>query len=191
VGEIVRVRGLRGEVVIRSYTEDPTMVAGYGPVTDDSGRTYALKIEGTDGEMVRARIDGVEDRNEAESLRGVRLYVPRAALPAPAPGEVYRADLVGLKAVWDDGADWGRVRAVEDYGGGPFLELDKDGPDGPVCVPFTAETCAVDLGQGVVRITMPDGLLEPAPRASADADAESPAAHPRRRRGTWRRRRRV
>lgn len=190
MGEITRARGIRGEVVIRSYTEDPRMVAGYGPVTDDTGRSYALAIEGTDGEMVRARIEGVETRTQAEALRGVRLYVPRAALPEPAPGEHYRADLLGLSVVTADGKALGRVRAFEDFGGGPFLELDTETVDGPICIPFTPETCAVDLAQGVVRVTLPEGLLDPAPKREAEESDDDGVAHPRRRRGPMRMRRR-
>ncbi|MGE5539582.1 MAG: ribosome maturation factor RimM [Gemmatimonas sp.] len=192
VGEIVRARGIRGEVVIRSYTADPRMVAGYGPVSDDTGRRFQVAIEGTDGEMVRARIEGVESRTQAEALRGTRLYVAREALPEPAPGEYYHCDLIGLDVVTADGAALGRVRTVEDYGAGAFLELDAEGPDGTICVPFTPETCAVDLVAGTIRVTVPEGLLEPAPKPEgAEAEDPQPSSNPRRRRGPmrWRRRR--
>jgi 16S rRNA processing protein RimM len=190
VGEITRARGIRGEVVIRSFTEDPRMVAGYGPVADESGRVYALVIDGTDGEMVRARIEGVETRTQAEALRGVRLYVPRAALPEPSPGEHYRADLLGLAVISADGATLGRVRAVENFGGGSFLELDTEDADGPICIPFTPETCAVDLAGGVVRVTVPEGLLDPAPKREESEAEDDTTAHPRRYRGPMRARRR-
>ncbi len=168
------------------------MVGGYGPVTDEQGRVLAVVIEGTDGEMVRARIDGVETRTQAEALRGVRLFVPRAALPEPKAGEYYRADLLGLTAVDSNGAVMGRVRTFENFGAGPFLELDAEGPDGPVCVPFTPETCAVDLTAGVVRVSVPEGLLDPAPKREGDeAEVDDDGiAHPRRRRGPSRLRRR-
>jgi 16S rRNA processing protein RimM len=190
VGEIVRARGIRGEVVIRSFTEEPRMVAGYGPVTDEAGRTVALKIEGTDGEMVRARIDGIETRTQADALRGTRLYVPRAALPALADGEYYRADLIGLTAVSTEGATLGRIHAVEDFGGGLFIELDAETAEGPLCIPFTPETCAVDIAAGVVRVTVPDGLLDPGPKREAEEGGDDLIANPRRRRGPMRFRRR-
>jgi 16S rRNA processing protein RimM len=190
VGEIVRARGIRGEVVIRSFTEEPRMVAGYGPVTDEAGRTVALKIEGTDGEMVRARIEGVETRTQAEAWRGTRLYVPRSALPALPDGEHYRADLIGLTAVSVDGTTLGHVHAVEDFGAGLFIELDAETAEGPLCVPFTPETCTVDMAAGTVRVTVPDGLLDPAPKREAEEGAEDTEALPRRRRGPMRVRRR-
>jgi 16S rRNA processing protein RimM len=177
-------------VVIRSFTEEPRMVGGYGPVTDESGREVALKIEGTDGEMVRARIDGVESRTQADALRGTRLYVPRAALPQPAAGEYYRADLIGLVAMGGDGVALGRIAAVEDFGGGPFLELDAETAEGPLCIPFSPDTCAVDIAAGTVRVTVPDGLLDPAPKREAEESDDEAAAHPRRRRGPMRFRRR-
>jgi 16S rRNA processing protein RimM len=191
VGEIVRARGIRGEVVIRSFTADPRMVAGYGPVTDDRGHAVAVTIEGSDGEMVRARIDGVDSRTQAEALRGTRLYVAREALPEPKPGEYYHVDLIGLDVVTADGAELGRVRTYEDHGAGAYLELDAEGPDGPICVPFTPETCAVDLGAGKIRVTLPEGLLDPAPKPEMAEGESQPEANPRRRRGPmrWRRRR--
>ncbi len=69
-------------------------------------------------------MSGIEDRNQAERLRGLRLYLPRSALPEPEPDEYYHADLIGLEAVLGDGTPLGRVRAVHDFGAGDTLELD-------------------------------------------------------------------
>ena len=123
-------------------------------------------------------------------VRGVRLYVTRAALPAPAAGEYYRADLIGLAVTDANGTDLGSVRAVEDFGGGPFIELDRDGPEGPLCIPFTPATCSVDLEARTVRVTVPDGLLDPAPKREDEGAESETATHPRRRRGPMRLRRR-
>jgi 16S rRNA processing protein RimM len=133
----------------------------------------------------------VDSRTQAEALRGTRLYVAREALPAPAPGEYYHVDLIGLDVVTADGTELGRVRTYEDHGAGAYLELDADGPDGPICIPFTPDTCAVDLGSGKVRVTVPEGLLDPAPKPEVAEGEVAPEANPRRRRGPvrWRRRR--
>ena len=70
-----------------------------------------------------AQLSGIDDRDQAEALRGLRLYLPRAALPPPAEEEYYHADLIGLEAVLGDGTPVGRVRAIHDFGAGDTLEI--------------------------------------------------------------------
>ena len=91
---------MRGEVRVKSFTEHADNIAAYGPVHDESGgRSWSIKVTGQARGQVIARLDGVEDRAAAEALKGVRLYVPRGALPAPGDDEYYHADLVGLQGV--------------------------------------------------------------------------------------------
>src|SRR5262245_45228491 len=95
VGAIAGAHGVRGQLRIKSFTDDPAAVAAYGPVSDESGRrTFALIVTGKSKDGVIARIDGVADRTAAEALRGLRLYVQRDALPPPKAGEYYRVDLI-------------------------------------------------------------------------------------------------
>jgi 16S rRNA processing protein RimM len=104
--------------------------------------------------VLTVRIDGVEDRSAAEALKGVKLYVPRSALPAPDEDEFYYSDLIGLTAVAMDGAELGKVRGVYDFGGGDVIEL--TGPQGTVMYPFTrAVVPVVDLAQGRIVIDPP------------------------------------
>ena len=85
IGVIVGAHGVRGEVKIKSFTAAARDVAAYGPVTDEAGnRPLKLKVVGQAKGVVVARIDGVADRNAAEALKGLRLYVARAALPSAA-----------------------------------------------------------------------------------------------------------
>lgn len=168
VGEIGAARGLRGEFRLRSFTADPRAIASYGPLTTGRDeRSLRLFIVGEVKDALIARADGVGDRTAAEALRGCRLYVPRAALPACADDEYYHADLIGLAAVFvsEDGdvvPPPGRVAAVHDHGGGPILEIARD-DDASVSVPFTrAAVPEVDLAAGRLTVRALPGLLAPA-----------------------------
>jgi 16S rRNA processing protein RimM len=126
VGAIVGAHGVRGQVRIKSFTDDPAAVAAYGPVSDESGqRRFDLVVTGRTKGGVIARIDGVADRTAAEALRGLRLYVERTALPPTNPDEYYRVDLIGLTAELADGTPYGRITNVDDYGAGDILEIER------------------------------------------------------------------
>ncbi|HEX3864401.1 MAG TPA: ribosome maturation factor RimM [Stellaceae bacterium] len=171
VGVITGAQGVRGAVRIKSFTAEPADVASYGPVEDESGVQHlTLRLIGNAKGVVVAKIAGIEDRDRAETLRGLRLYLPRAALPPPGDEEYYHADLIGLDVELADGTPVGRVRAVHDFGAGDTLEIER--PVGqPVMVPFTrAIVPVVDLADGRMVLAPPLGLLEP-----VDAQTE-PAA---------------
>jgi 16S rRNA processing protein RimM len=125
---------VRGLVKVKTFTEDPDDVAAYGPVSDESGRRrWSLHLVGRGagkaGGVVLVRVEGVTDRDAAQALHGTELFVDRAALPALAEEETfYHADLIGLRVEDPAGRDLGRVRAVENYGAGDFLEIER--PDG-------------------------------------------------------------
>lgn len=166
VGAIAAAHGIKGEVKIKCFTADPLSIGAYGPVSDESGmRSFRLSQlrapGGAAGEsVVIARIEGVADRNAAEALRGLRLYVLRAALPAPEPGEYYHQDLIGLTAVLVSGERLGTVQAVHNFGAGDLLDITRD-DGGSVVVPFTnAVVPTVDLKAGKLVVDPPDGLLD-------------------------------
>jgi len=148
-------------VRIKSFTEQPEDVAGYGPLTDEAGlRRFELRVVGAGKGVIIARLSGVEDRNQAEALRGLRLYLPRSALPQTEDEEYYHADLIGLEAVLGDGTPVGQVRAIHDFGAGDTLELARPGAP-PVMVPFTrAVVPSVELGAGRLVLDPPPGLLD-------------------------------
>src|SRR5689334_23765625 len=93
VGVITGPQGVQGAVRIKSFTEVPEGIAGYGPVEDETGRRrFELRVVGAGKGVVIARVSGVDDRNQAEALRGLRLYLPRSVLPRTEPEEYYHAD---------------------------------------------------------------------------------------------------
>ena len=156
VAQIGAAHGLKGEVRLRSFTAEPAAVARYGALeTEDRSRALEIEAlrEAKDGYIARLR--GVGDRDAAEALRNMRLYVPRERLPAPAAGEFYHADLIGLAARLPDGTSYGEVTAVENFGAGDILEIRRDNGSREM-LPFNeAVVPQIDLAAGTLVIDPP------------------------------------
>jgi 16S rRNA processing protein RimM len=134
---------------------------------------FELEIMRMAKAQVVARIPGVTDRDAAEALRGVHLFVPREALPAPDSDEFYFDDLTGLDVETTDGESIGLVVSVQDFGSGPLLEVGK-ARGATVLVPFTREVVpVVDLAARRIEIDPPVGLLEPVENESAGKITEA------------------
>jgi 16S rRNA processing protein RimM len=163
LGVVVGAHGVRGQVKLRSFTEDPAAIAAYGPLGDEAGqRTFTAKVHGAPKEgVVVCSLSGVVDRDSAEALKGTRLYVLRSALPKLATEQYYHADLVGLVVETVTGERFGTVKAVVDYGAGDLLEIAP--PTGEtVLAPFTkAAVPVVDVPGGRLVID-PAVALPPA-----------------------------
>jgi 16S rRNA processing protein RimM len=157
VGVIVGAHGVRGAVRVKPFTAEAAAVAGYGPVEDETGtRRFELRLVGEGKGVVIATVKGVEDRDAAEALKGLRLYVAREALPPPDAEEFYHADLIGLDAMTRSGERLGKVRAVHDYGAGDSLEIDV-AAGGTLLVPFTRRAVPeIDLAAGRLVVDPPE-----------------------------------
>jgi 16S rRNA processing protein RimM len=158
VAQIGGAHGIRGEVKLKSFTGDPMAVKDYGPLTTEDG-TASFEIEAArpaKGHLV-ARLRGVHDRNAAEQLTNLKLFVSRERLAPPAADEFYHADLIGLCAVTADGTAVGTVVAVHDFGAGDILELRPQAGGNTVMLPFTdAFVPGVDLAGGRVTVVLPE-----------------------------------
>lgn len=158
---ILSAHGVRGLVRLRSFTEDSSSIFDFKDVTDETGkRNFALNVKSTAKDFYIAEVKGVKNKEEADALRGTKLYVPRSALPKTKKTEYYEVDLMGLKATDAAGKDYGSLLAVHNYGGGPFLEIGKDKKTS-FMLPFT-DACvpAVDIKAGEVTIEVPEGWLD-------------------------------
>ncbi len=162
LGAIAGAYGVRGAVRIKSFTAEPKDIAAYGPLSDESGeRVFEIRVTGMSKSQVLAEIEGIADRGAAEALKGTRLYVPRARLPAPEEEEYYHDDLIGLAVELTDGTALGTVVAVHDFGAGDVIEVGRDG-GAAVLVPFTrAVVPVVDIANRRLVIDPPPGLLDP------------------------------
>ncbi len=156
VGIVVGAQGVRGRVRIKSFTEDPMAIGAYGAVSDEAGkRNFTLRAIGLSRGAVLADIAGIADRNAAEALKGVKLYVERSALGGTQDGEYFQADLIGLAAEDGDGKALGRVKAVFDFGAGPLLELELVA-GGTQMLSFTdAVVPVVDVAGGRIVVIPP------------------------------------
>ncbi len=176
LGEIVRPHGVRGEVKLRSFTEDPCAIAAYGALTTERGERLTLKNVRAAHDHVIARIEGVADRDAAERLKGRKLQVAREALPpVEDEDEIYAADLVGLPVVDEAGAAIGEVVAVQDFGAGDLLEIAAPGRRSTVLLPFSDDV-VVEIAEDRLVVDASEGSVAAQFLAPPRADAGEPAA---------------
>jgi 16S rRNA processing protein RimM len=159
VAAVAAAHGVRGALKLKCFTEDPADVGSYGPLLDEAGRelfTVRVMAPAKGGAIVEA--EGITDRDAAEALRGVRLYIPRERLPEPEDGTFYYEDLVGLAVQDTAGRPLGRVIAVHDFGAGEVIEFQGAEGEGGM-VPFTMTLVPeVDLAHG--RLVLAPEALE-------------------------------
>jgi 16S rRNA processing protein RimM len=157
VGAIVGAQGVRGQVRVKSFTAEAADVAAYGPVeSEDKSRRFKLKVMGEVKGLVIAKLEGVNDRNDAEAMRGTRLYVPRDRLPKTEEDEFFYSDLAGLTVEAADGSVIGTVKGLADFGAGEVLDIGRT-EGGSFMVPFTkAAVPVIDVAGGRLVVIPPD-----------------------------------
>jgi 16S rRNA processing protein RimM len=158
VARIGAAHGVRGEVKLWPFTESAEAVASYGPLeTEDGAQRFEIEAMRPAKDHLVVRIAGVGDRDAAEKLRNLDLYVPRDRLPPiEEPDTFYHADLVGLDVVSVEGAQIGTVHAVHNFGAGDILEIMPLGRGAPVMLPFTDATVPkVDLAARQIVVVPP------------------------------------
>jgi 16S rRNA processing protein RimM len=156
IAQFGAAHGIRGEVRLKSFTADPMDVTRYGELElEDGSRTFRIEAARPAKDMLVVRLAGVRDRNTAETLTNRKLFVPRDRLPAAEEGEFYHADLIGLAVTTRDGAPFGTVIAVHDFGAGDILEI-KPATGPSVMLPFT-ETAVpvVDVASRTLVVELP------------------------------------
>ena len=154
LGRVIGAHGVRGWLRIASYTEPADNLLQYPRWRlrglEGAGAEYLVCEAQFDGRWLRARLEGVMDRDAAERLRGLNIEVARADLPAPAPREHYRDDLLGLRVLTPGGHELGRVSH--------FL----DAPATPVMVVASAEGAELWIPAApphLVRVALERGEL--------------------------------
>jgi 16S rRNA processing protein RimM len=162
VAQIGGPHGIRGEVKLKSFTADPMAVKDYAPLESEDGAAQFVieTLRAGKGHLV-ARLRGIGDRSAAERLTHLRLFVPRERLPPPGAEEFYHVDLIGLRALSEDGKEIGTIVAVHDFGAGDILELQTAESGDRIMLPFTeAFVPRVDIPGGCVIIAPPPDFDE-------------------------------
>jgi len=157
VARVAGAFGVKGDVRITTYTEDPLAIGGYRELlrADGSPALTLISVRAAKGGVV-ARAKGIDDRDQAEALRGLKLHIRREALPPPDEDEFYLADLIGLAVVTAEGETLGKVRSVQDFGAGDLLEIQP--PAGASWwLPFTREAVPeVRIAEGRLTAVRPE-----------------------------------
>ena len=165
VGQVAGGFGVRGEVRVTAFTADPLALKAYGPLLRADGSvgltlTTARAAKGA----VIGRAKEIETKEQADALRGLKLFVPRERFPAPDDDEVYVTDLIGLEARDPDGRVLGRVKAVQNFGASDMLEITPAEGGQTWYLPFTLEaTPELRIADGWILAVRPAEVGEREP----------------------------
>ena len=152
LGAIAGAHGVKGEVRIKTFTEQPHDISSYGPLVNEKGdRIFSIVRCRPDKIGVVATIEGLKDREAARKLKGTRLYVKREMLPQAEEDTFYHADLIGLKVRGRDDQEYGTVIGVYDFGAGDMVEVAPDTGGESLIIPFTRDAVpVVDIDKGFI-----------------------------------------
>ena len=168
MGTIGAAHGIKGEVRITSHTQEPEAIASYGPLATDRGTlTVTIEAARLQKNVLVARLQGIRDRDAAEKLNGVSLFIERNRLPEhDDEDDFYHADLIGLDARLDTGVSIGRVIALHNHGAGDLIEIQDELKGDTFLFPFTKAV--------VPTIRIAEGYLVISPPLDADPGEEEP-----------------
>lgn len=171
VARVAGAFGVRGEVRLAAYTADPMALLEYRELkreTGAAGLTLTSARPAKGGIVARAK--EIETREQAEALRGLRLFIARDALPEPEDeDEFYLVDLIGLAVVTPEGERLGVVRNVQDFGAGDLLEI-QPAQGASWYLPFTRDAVPeVRLADRTIVAVRPVEIEDEGPGGSEQA----------------------
>ena len=161
VGVITGAHGIKGEVKLKSFTSDPLSIGRYGPLQSPSGQDFEItKLKAAKDGFI-ASLRRIADRNAAEALKGVELFVDRVKLPKLKDHETYAHDLIGLDVYVEGNGKLGKLAAMPNYGAGDLLEVAVSSSAETVLIPFTnAFVPQNDFTNGRITVILPEGYLD-------------------------------
>lgn len=165
VAQVGGAFGVKGEVRLTTFTAEPMAVMDYGPLLRADGTpALTLTTARPDKKGVVARAAEVATKEDADALRGLKLFIPRDRLPPPEEDEFYLADLIGLEARDATHTVIGSVRAVQNFGADDMLEITPAGGGQTWYLPFTREAVPeIHSADGWLRALRPAEVGEREP----------------------------
>lgn len=165
VGQVAGGFGVRGEVRVTAFTADPLALKAYGPLLRaDSAVGLTLTTARAAKGAVIGRAKEVDTKEQADALRGLKLFVPRERFPAPDEDEVYVTDLIGLEARDPDGRVLGRIKTVQNFGASDMLEIIPAQGGQTWYLPFTREAAPeLHIADGWILAVRPNEVGEREP----------------------------
>ena len=124
VGKIVAPQGIRGEFRVQSFAEKPEDFKKFHIICDKCEPKQFQFVRVLKQNIIIAKIDGINDRNTVETLRGTELFISRDDLPKLKENEYYQSDLIGFDVI-RGGIKIGIVDCFQNFGGGDIIELDN------------------------------------------------------------------
>jgi 16S rRNA processing protein RimM len=124
---VAGAHGIKGELRLKLFADSAESLARHSHLYV-GGRELALRDVKDGGKTAIVRFEGITDRSGAEALRGQLVEIDRDKLPPLEEGEYYHADLIGMPCVDEAGQAVGTVAAVDNFGAGDLLEIER--PDG-------------------------------------------------------------
>lgn len=157
MARIGAAHGIRGEVRVKAFGDDPLSFTDYGTlVTRKAGKTFEIERARVQKTVVVTKFVGIDDRNAAEELNGLELFITRDQLPDLEDDEFYHEDLVGMTVTDMSGEPLGKIVTVQDFGAGDLLEV-RPRRGATYYLPFTkAFVPEIDLEAGIVKADLPD-----------------------------------
>ena len=161
IGAVAGSYGVKGEIRLKSFCAVPEDIETYTPLTSEDGTAnFTLTLGRPIKNGFTGRLSGVATKEQADALKGTRLYTTRYQLPSLPDDEYYHTDLIGLAVVDTGGAALGTVKNVLNHGAADLLELAQPDTSATVLLPFTLEVVpTVDLAAGRIVADPPDGLF--------------------------------
>ena len=126
IGVITGKHGLKGLLKIKWFTDNSKGLELYNPVHLINGNTHILKVMFENKGQAICSLDGINNPQEVDLLKGQKIYVKRSGFPSLDDNEFYQVDLVGCKVENIEGKYIGEVTAVYDYGSAPLIEIEEE-----------------------------------------------------------------
>ncbi len=154
--------GIKGEVRVKSFGNDPLTLGDYGSLYSGDGRKFKIVRMRASKSVLVVKFKGINFRDEAEPLNGTDLYVDRSMLPDDIDDdEFYVTDLIGCHVVDPQGAAFGTVLDVVNFGAGDLVEIMPAGSGQSILIEFTRTNVpAIDLDAKSIVVELPNEVSE-------------------------------